>query len=161
MLITSGELPGTQVRRLVEIGAQHGFRVKVLPSYEQLLDGRVAVHPRAVAIEDLLGRPSVEIDLGGVRDWLSGRTVMVMTGIQNLPEKVRKALLDLAPQTEPERLRILSTEARPIPEEQWWERRQFWLLFLIGGGVALAICTLWAWRLSKNARNRNRNSSTS
>ena len=46
VLITSGDCPGTQVRRLVEMGREHGFRVKVLPSYEQLLEERVAVHPR-------------------------------------------------------------------------------------------------------------------
>ena len=65
VLITSGELSGRQVRRLVEMGREHGFRVKVLPSYEQLLEERVAVHPRSVAIEDLLSRPSVEMDVDG------------------------------------------------------------------------------------------------
>ena len=55
------------------MGREHGFRVKVLPSYEQLLEERVAVQPRAVAIEDLLCRPSVELDLTAVRDWLAGR----------------------------------------------------------------------------------------
>ena len=57
------------MRRLVEASKRHGFVVKVLPSYEQLLDGRVAVQPRAVVIEDLLGRPSVENRSRWRREW--------------------------------------------------------------------------------------------
>ena len=72
VLITAGDVPGTQVRRLVDAARQDGFRVKVLPSYEQLLEERVAVHPRPVAIEDLLCRPAVELDLDGLHDWLAG-----------------------------------------------------------------------------------------
>jgi FlaA1/EpsC-like NDP-sugar epimerase len=97
VLITSGELPGTHVRRLLDTARQHGFRVKVLPSYEQLLDGRVAVHPRAVAIEDLLGRPSVEIDMGGVRDWLAGRTVMVTGSAGSIGSEICRQVLKLRP----------------------------------------------------------------
>ena len=97
VLITSGELPGSQVRRLVETSNQHGFHVKVLPSYEQLLDGRVAVQPRAVAIEDLLGRPSVEIDLDGVRDWITGRTVMVTGSAGTIGSEICRQVLKLRP----------------------------------------------------------------
>jgi FlaA1/EpsC-like NDP-sugar epimerase len=97
VLITSGELPGAHVRRLVETSQQHGFHVKVLPSYEQLLDGRVAVQPRAVAIEDLLGRPSVQIDLDSVRDWLTGRTVMVTGSAGSIGSEICRQLLKLQP----------------------------------------------------------------
>jgi FlaA1/EpsC-like NDP-sugar epimerase len=97
VLITSGELPGAQVRRLVETSQQHGFRVKVLPSYEQLLDGRVAVHPRAVAIEDLLGRPSVDINLDDVREWLTGRTVMVTGSAGSIGSEICRQVLKLRP----------------------------------------------------------------
>jgi FlaA1/EpsC-like NDP-sugar epimerase len=97
VLITSGELSGAQVRTLMETGQRHGFRVKVLPSYEQLLDGRVAVHPRAVAIEDLLGRPSVEIDLDAVRDWLTGRTVMVTGSAGSIGSEICRQVLKLRP----------------------------------------------------------------
>lgn len=97
VLITSGELAGKQVRRLVGMGQQHGFNVKVLPSYEQLLNGDVAVHPRSVAIEDLLGRSSVEIDLDGVRDWLQGRSVMVTGSAGSIGSEICRQLLKLRP----------------------------------------------------------------
>jgi FlaA1/EpsC-like NDP-sugar epimerase len=74
VLITSGELPGKHVRRLIEDAEANGFRVKVLPTYAQLLSGDVAIRPRKVAIEDLLCRPSVELDLDRLREWISGRS---------------------------------------------------------------------------------------
>ncbi|MCI0491545.1 MAG: polysaccharide biosynthesis protein, partial [Planctomycetes bacterium] len=97
VLITSGELPGKQARRLVETGRLHGFRVKVLPSYEQLLGDCVAVHPRAVAIEDLLCRPSVEIDLDAIHDWLSGRVLMVTGSAGSIGSEVCRQLLKARP----------------------------------------------------------------
>jgi FlaA1/EpsC-like NDP-sugar epimerase len=97
VFITAGDLSGRQVRRLVEMGREHGFRVKVLPSYEQLLEERVAVHPRSVAIEDLLSRPSVEIDLTAVRDWVAGRVIMVTGSAGSIGSEICRQLLKLRP----------------------------------------------------------------
>ncbi|MEX0612945.1 MAG: polysaccharide biosynthesis protein, partial [Pirellulales bacterium] len=97
VLITSGELPGKQVRRLVGDADAHGFRVKVLPSFEQLLAGRVAVRPRQVAIEDLLRRDSVELDLDGLRGWLAGRVVMVTGSAGSIGSEICRQLLKLRP----------------------------------------------------------------
>jgi FlaA1/EpsC-like NDP-sugar epimerase len=97
VLITSGDLPGLEVRRLVETGGEHGFRVKVLPSYKQLLEGHVAVQPRPVAIEDLLGRESVELDLQPVRDWIAGRIVMVTGSAGSIGSEICRQLLRLRP----------------------------------------------------------------
>jgi FlaA1/EpsC-like NDP-sugar epimerase len=97
VLITSGDLPGVQVRQLVEKGREHAFRVKVLPSYKQLLEGRVAVQPRPVAIEDLLGRACVELDLQPVRDWLAGRVVMVTGSAGSIGSEICRQLLRLQP----------------------------------------------------------------
>jgi len=97
VLIASGELPGKQVRRLVEMGQEHGFRVKVLPSYEQLLGERVAVHPREVAIDDLLSRESVEIDLNAIRHWLAGRVIMVTGSAGSIGSEICRQLLNLRP----------------------------------------------------------------
>jgi FlaA1/EpsC-like NDP-sugar epimerase len=97
VLIISGELTGKQVRDLVETGRRHNFRVKVLPNYEQLLHERVAVHPRAVAIDDLLCRPSVELDLDAVRGWITGRTVMVTGSAGSIGSEICRQLLKLRP----------------------------------------------------------------
>ncbi len=97
VLITSGELPGKQVRRLVEESQQHGFRVKVLPSYEQLLHERVATQPRPVAINDLLRRPSVEIDTENIRQWIAGRVLLVTGSAGSIGSEICRQLVKLSP----------------------------------------------------------------
>ncbi len=54
-----------------------GLTVKVLPSYEQLIAGQVVIRPRPVAIEDLLHRQPVELDLEAIREWIDGQVIMV------------------------------------------------------------------------------------
>jgi FlaA1/EpsC-like NDP-sugar epimerase len=97
VLITSGELPGKRVRQLIEDADAHGFRVKVLPSYEQLLAGSVAVRPRQVAIDDLLCRASVRLDLDVLRGWLAGRVVMVTGSAGSIGSEICRQLLKLNP----------------------------------------------------------------
>lgn len=97
VLITSGELPGRDVRSLVDAGRAYGFRVKVLPSYEQLLEERVAVHPRSVAIEDLLCRKSVELDIEAIREWLTGRVLMVTGSAGSIGSEICRHLLKVRP----------------------------------------------------------------
>ncbi|MEM9186053.1 MAG: nucleoside-diphosphate sugar epimerase/dehydratase [Planctomycetota bacterium] len=97
VLITSGELPGKQVRELVDLGAEHSFDVRVLPSYEQLLQEDVAVKPRDVAIADLLRRSPVELNTTEVRNWVRGRTVMVTGSAGSIGSEIALQLLRLGP----------------------------------------------------------------
>jgi len=97
VLITAGELAGKQVRFLMNTAAERGFQIKVLPSYEQLLAGRVDVRPREVAIEDLLRRDAVQLDLSAIRDWLSGRVVMVTGSAGSIGSEICRQLLKLRP----------------------------------------------------------------
>ena len=97
VLITAGDLPGTQVRQLIDTARNSDFRVKVLPSYEQLLEERVAVQPRAVVIEDLLCRPAVELDLEGLCDWLSGQVVLVTGSAGSIGSEICRQLVRLRP----------------------------------------------------------------
>ncbi len=96
VLITAGSLPGKEVRALVALAGQHRFRVKVLPSYEQLLHERVAVNPRPVAIADLLRRPSVTLDTESIQHWVSGRTVLVTGSAGSIGSEICRQLLKLS-----------------------------------------------------------------
>jgi FlaA1/EpsC-like NDP-sugar epimerase len=97
VFITSGTLPGKDVRALVELAAQENFRVKVLPSCEQLLREHVDVNPRSVVIADLLRRPSVQLDVDSIRTWLSGKVVLVTGSAGSIGSEICRQLLELAP----------------------------------------------------------------
>ncbi len=98
VFITSGTLSGKAVRNLLELAAENGFRVKVLPSCEQLVRERVDVAPRSVAIADLLHRPSIQLDIERIRDWLSGKVVLVTGSAGSIGSEICRQLLELAPE---------------------------------------------------------------
>ena len=67
-------------RRAMEAAMQAGLNVLTVPSLEDLLSGNVAVSQmRQVQLEDLLGREPVQLDDGGLLDWL-GKHVVLVTG---------------------------------------------------------------------------------
>jgi FlaA1/EpsC-like NDP-sugar epimerase len=65
-------------RRAVETASAAGLSVLTVPSYDDLLSGKVtASQVRKVELEDLLGREQVVLDDKGLHQWLSGKVVMV------------------------------------------------------------------------------------
>jgi FlaA1/EpsC-like NDP-sugar epimerase len=97
VLIVAGDLPGRQVRQLVDDCRAERVRVTVLPSYEQLLTGRVAVQPRPVSIEDLLRRDPIQLDSQHIGDWINGRVVMVTGSAGSIGTEICRQLLQFSP----------------------------------------------------------------
>jgi len=65
-------------RRAVDVCARAGVDVLTVPSYEDLVSGRVTISQvRHVELDDLLGRDPVVLDSAGLRGWLAGRVVMI------------------------------------------------------------------------------------
>lgn len=65
-------------RRAAELAAAAGLAVMTVPSYDDLLSGRLAVsNIRKVELEDLLGRESVKLDDDSLHGLLRGRVILV------------------------------------------------------------------------------------
>ena len=65
-------------KRAIEFCSQAGLKVLTVPSFDDLLSGRVAISQlRAVELDDLLGRDPVTLDDAGLHELLTGKTVMV------------------------------------------------------------------------------------
>jgi FlaA1/EpsC-like NDP-sugar epimerase len=65
-------------RAVVDQCTAAGLQVLTVPSFDDLMSGRVTVSQlRQVELDDLLGRDPVALDTAGLTGWLSGRTVMV------------------------------------------------------------------------------------
>ena len=65
-------------RHAVEIASAAGLTVLTVPSYDDLLSGKVTVSQiRKVELEDLLGREPVELDDAGLHRLLTDKVVMV------------------------------------------------------------------------------------
>ena len=69
--------PGSAWRREALLAAaEHGLSLLTPPRADDWLQGEGA-GPRAVALEDLLGRAPVQLDVAGLSEMLAGRTVLV------------------------------------------------------------------------------------
>jgi len=65
-------------KRAVEFARKAGLQVLTVPSFDDLISGRVTVSQiRNVELDDLLGRDPVNLDTAGLHDWLGKRTVLV------------------------------------------------------------------------------------
>jgi FlaA1/EpsC-like NDP-sugar epimerase len=65
-------------RRAIRLCSQAGLKVLTVPSFDDLLSGRVAISQlRAVELDDLLGRDPVKLDDAGLHGLIAGKTVLV------------------------------------------------------------------------------------
>jgi FlaA1/EpsC-like NDP-sugar epimerase len=65
-------------RRAADFAAAAGLTVLTVPSYDDLLSGKVTVSQiRRIELEDLLGRDQVVLDDGGLHRLLTGKVVMI------------------------------------------------------------------------------------
>jgi len=82
VLIAMPSAPGDLRRKIFEVARQEGIPVKTLPALHELIasDLNLAGQIRAVAIEDVLGREQVEVDLDAIGAYIRGRVVLVTGG---------------------------------------------------------------------------------
>ena len=97
LLVAREKLSGQRIRGLVEDARQRGIEVRVLPSVDLMISGKVAIQPRPVAIDDLLRREPVELDLQGIRRWIDHRVLMVTGSAGSIGSEISRQLLQFAP----------------------------------------------------------------
>ena len=75
-------------------------RLKVLPSLEDVIGGRVTLSTiRDISIEDLLGRESVKIDTRLMRDFIQGKRILVTGAAGSIGSQLIRELLAFHPQS--------------------------------------------------------------
>lgn len=72
---------GVDRKDILDICSSTGCKVRVIPGIYQMIDGSVTVNSlRNVQIEDLLGRDPVKANMKSIRQYITGKTVMVTGG---------------------------------------------------------------------------------
>ncbi len=72
---------GIDKKEILDICSSTGCKVRVIPGIYQMIDGTVTVNSiRNVQIEDLLGRDPVKANMKSIREYITGKTVMVTGG---------------------------------------------------------------------------------
>ena len=96
-VLVTGGVPGRTVRAVMDEAASLDIPVRVLPSYDQLLRGDVAVQPRDVAIEDLLRREPAKLDNERIGEWIRGRVVLVTGSAGSIGSEICRQVLSHEP----------------------------------------------------------------
>jgi FlaA1/EpsC-like NDP-sugar epimerase len=98
LLIAIPSASGDVVRRAVEAATDLGLETRTVPAMDELVSGRLgAAAIREVRVEDLLRRELVEIDEGGLRDLVGGRTVLVTGAGGSIGSELSRQVFDLDP----------------------------------------------------------------
>jgi FlaA1/EpsC-like NDP-sugar epimerase len=90
--------PRETVRALVQLGGHAGFRVLVVPSVHDMLTGRTGqIELRDVAMEDLLGRTQVRVDVAALRVTFEGKRLVVTGAAGSIGSELVRQLRSLNP----------------------------------------------------------------
>ncbi len=85
-------------RRAAELAAEAGLAVLTMPSYDDLLAGRLSVsNIRRVELEDLLGRDPVTLDNAGLHEFLEGCVVLVTGAGGSIGSELCRQIASLNP----------------------------------------------------------------
>ncbi|KAB2841621.1 MAG: polysaccharide biosynthesis protein [Burkholderiales bacterium] len=85
-------------RRAAALCAEKGLRALTVPSYEDLISGRLTVAKvRQFEVDDLLGREPVVLDMSGLAEWLGGHIVMVTGAGGSIGSELCRQLARFAP----------------------------------------------------------------
>ncbi len=77
-IVAMPESPHTVRRQAIELARAAGLQVLTVPSFDDLMSGKVTVSQiRNIELDDLLGRDPVVLDTAGLRHWISGKAVLV------------------------------------------------------------------------------------
>ena len=87
-------------KRALAICNQTAVKVLTVPSFDDLLSGRVAISQlRLVELDDLLGRDAVQLDTAGLHALLLGKTVMVTGAGGSIGSELCRQVANFKPRT--------------------------------------------------------------
>lgn len=77
-IVAMPESSHTVRRQAIELARGAGLKVLTVPSFDDLISGKVTVSQiRNVELDDLLGRDAVVLDTAGLKHWISNKVVLV------------------------------------------------------------------------------------
>lgn len=98
VILAIPSMTGQEIRRIVELCRQTGVTLRTVPGVDSLIDGRVTVSQLAeVAIEDLLRRAPVTLDMEAIQESLRGRSVLVTGAGGSIGSELCKQICRFSP----------------------------------------------------------------
>ena len=87
-------------KRAIDICNAAGVKALTVPSFDDLMSGRVAISQlRAIELDDLLGRDPVQLDDAGLHELLTGKAVMVTGAGGSIGSELCRQIARFQPRT--------------------------------------------------------------
>ncbi|NQV94023.1 MAG: polysaccharide biosynthesis protein, partial [Sphingomonadales bacterium] len=98
VIIAMPSASGRRLREIVSLLKQLNLRSAIVPSYEQLLSGRVKISQiRPVEIQDLLGREAIDLQTDRIRELVQDKVVMVTGAGGSIGSELCRQIAHYAP----------------------------------------------------------------
>lgn len=99
VIIAMPSASGRRIREVVTLLNQFHLRFEIVPSYEQLITGRVRVsQARPVEIQDLLGRDPINLQTERIRDLVTDKIVVVTGAGGSIGSELCRQIASFVPQ---------------------------------------------------------------
>lgn len=100
IVIAVDHAQGKDIRRILDVCGAIPVKAQIVPSLNELAHGRISVSRlRDVQIDDLLGREPVELDNRNLKDFLSGKIIMVTGAGGSIGSELVRQAIEFGPKT--------------------------------------------------------------
>ena len=105
--------PAEVARHVVALAEQAGVALRVVPAAEDIVRTGLRLQDlREIRIDDLLGRPQVRTDLGAIREFLTGRRILITGAGGSIGSEIARQVTAFCP----ERLLLLDHDETHLHE---------------------------------------------
>lgn len=97
-LLIPGDTSGRVVRKLFRECVDAGIKVHVIPTVDDLVDGRVKLTVCDLTVSDLLRREPNQLDMDAIREYVTGQRVLVTGGAGSIGSELCRQIAALRPE---------------------------------------------------------------
>lgn len=99
VIVSQAAVCARELREIVEFCRSAKIESKILPAMGDIISGKVSIqHVRDVAIEDLLGRRPVQLEIAGISAYLQGKRIIVTGAGGSIGSEICRQVAGFAPQ---------------------------------------------------------------
>ncbi|MEN6397253.1 MAG: polysaccharide biosynthesis protein, partial [Methanoregula sp.] len=98
-VIAIPSLTGKEMKKIIQLCDDAGISCKTVPAVSDILNGSVHVNQiREIRIEDLLGREHIELNREQIREYLTGKRVLVTGAAGSIGSELCRQIMKMEPQ---------------------------------------------------------------
>lgn len=100
VIIAIPSAQGSEITQITNICKEHNVEVKIFPRISDIINGRITLNMiREVGVEDLLGRPPIELDLLSISGYITDKIVLITGAGGSIGSEICRQVSNFNPKT--------------------------------------------------------------